>query len=226
MCKLDRIFIERSFWASGYAHPRTNTIGIHQRMFDEQRALTDWATWKEQLPFRLKDVEDLIARGQPIHLPRIVAKAPDREVSSAFFIIVHELAHRIDMDNRLTWSTKSDFTRISWQVMKQHFKSTHLPPSWTVPCFYRCDDNKIPLTSIGNVYQDLKTGGFVSLYASRHPSEDFAETMTYYVMSQQKDLEFELRIGNTKVFDLRSLRTSKLIQAKFDYMRELLAGNG
>ena len=40
MCKLDRIFVERAFWASGYAHPKTNTIGVHQRMFEEQKSLS------------------------------------------------------------------------------------------------------------------------------------------------------------------------------------------
>ncbi len=225
MCKLDRIFIERSFWASGYAHPKTNTIGIHQRMFDEQKALSDWATWKEQLPFRLKEIDDLVTTGQPIHLPRITVNEPGKQVSSVFFIVVHELAHRIDMDGRLTRYRDSQFNKIGWRVLQQRFQSAHLPPSWTVPCFYRCDDDKIPLPNIRNVYQNLLQGGFVSLYASRHPSEDFAETMTYYVMSLQPELEFELRIGKTKVFDLRSLRTSKLIQAKFDYMRELLTGN-
>ncbi|MEM8970567.1 MAG: putative zinc-binding metallopeptidase [Pseudomonadota bacterium] len=225
MCKLDRIFIERSFWASGYAHPRTNTIGLHQRMFNEQKALSDWATWKEQLPFRVKDVAQLITAGQPIHLPRIMVNAPGGQVSSVFFIVVHELAHRIDMDRILTRSRDSQFNKIGWRLTKQYFQSAHLPPSWTVPCFYRCDDRKLALPDIHNVYQSLKQGGFVSLYASRHPSEDFAETMTYYVMSQQPDLEFELHVGNTKVFDLKTLQASKLIQAKFDYMRDLLAGN-
>ena len=195
-------------------------------MFDEQKTLSDWATWKEQLPFRLKDVADLVATGQPIHLPRITVNEPGKVVSSAFFIIVHELAHRIDMDHRLTRSTNSTFNKISWRVAKQRYKGAHLPPSWTVPCFYRCDDKKIPLPNIRNVYQDLEKGGFVSLYASRHPSEDFAETMTYYVLSQQPDLQFELRIGNSKIFDLGSLRSSKLVRQKFDYMRKLLSGDG
>lgn len=225
MCKLDRIFVERSFWASGYAHPRTNTIGIHQRMFEQQKFLSDWATWKEQLPFKLDDVGKHITAGQPIHLPRITVDAPGKPISSVFFIIVHELAHRIDMDRGLSRFPNSKFAKISWRMHKHYIKSAHLPPSWTVPCFYRCDGNKIPLTEIRNVYRDLQKGGFVSLYASRHPSEDFAETMTYYVLALQKDLQFRLSIGNTKLMDLQSMQNSPLIREKFDYMKELIPGS-
>ena len=224
MCGLDRIFIERSFWASGYAHPKTNSIGIHQRMFKKQKSLSHWATWKEQLPFRLEDVGKHIISGQPIHLPRITINAPGKPISSAFFIIVHELAHRIDLERGLSRFPNSRFAKISWRMHKKYIKSAHLPPSWTVPCFYRCNDSKIPLSDIRDVYQNLKRGGFVSLYASRHPSEDFAESLTYYVLSQQRDLELELRAGSTKLLDLQSMLNSKLIRQKFKYMRELMNG--
>lgn len=223
MCGLERIFIERSFWASGYAHPKTNTIGIHQRMFEDQRTLSQWATWKEQLPFRLDDIAKHITTGRSIELPRIIVDAPGKPISSAFFIIVHELAHRIDLEHGLSRFRKSKFAEISWRIHKRYIKSAHLPPSWTVPCFYRCEGDKIPLSDIRTVYKDLQSGGFVSLYASRHPSEDFAETLTYYVLSQQKDLRLELRAGNAKLLDLNSMLKSQLIRRKFDYMKDLLS---
>ena len=224
MCKLDRIFIERSFWASGYAHPRTNTIGIHQRMFEEQKALSKWATWKEGLPFAKEDIAKHIESGRSILLPRIRVNAPDGPISSVFFILAHELAHRIDLERGLSRFPQSRFAEISWRPHKKYIKSAHLPPSWTVPCFYRCDEDKLPLSDVRQIYSDLLRGGFVSLYASRHPSEDFAETLTYYVMTLQKDLEFELRVGHTKVIDLNSLQKNRLIRQKFDYMRSLLSG--
>lgn len=93
-----------------------------------------------------------------------------------------------------------------------------------MPCFYRCDGDKLSMSDIHQVYGNLLQGGFVSLYASRHPSEDFAETLTYYVMTLQKDLEFELQVGPTKVIDLNSLQKNRLVRQKFDYMRDLLSG--
>ena len=224
MCKLDRIFVERSFWASGYAHPKTNTIGIHQRMFKEQKTLARWATWKERLPFDMGDIDKHVRTGQPIQLPRITIDAPNRSISSVFFIVVHELAHRLDMDQGLSRFPHSQFAKISWRVQNRKIMSAHLPPSWTAPCFYRCDNHKIPLADVRSTYQDLQRGGFVSLYASRHPSEDFAETLTYYVLSRQKDLDLKLHAGNMMLMDLRSLSRSNLVRQKFDYMSQLIEG--
>ena len=67
---------------------------------------------------------------------------------------------------------------------------------------------------------------FVSLYATRSPYEDFAETATYYVLAQQPGFNLEVYLGRSKIFDLSSLRRNPLLRKKLDYVETLLRGHG
>ena len=69
MCSLDRVFVEKKFWASGYAHPKMDAIGIHRRFLDEEKSLSEWATWKERLAFATDQISSRLTQGQPIYLP-------------------------------------------------------------------------------------------------------------------------------------------------------------
>lgn len=73
-----------SVWAFSYAHPKTNTIGIHQRMFEEQKSPAKRGTWKGLLPFAQDDIAKRILAGHAISLPRISVNAPDGPMSSVF----------------------------------------------------------------------------------------------------------------------------------------------
>ena len=218
MCSLDRIFVEKSFWASGYAHPRGRAIGIVQKILEERTSLSEWSTWKERLPFELASVP----LQRPKNLPSVIADAPGAAGRAVYFIVAHELAHLIDLANNLSNIDAADYSRFSWRVKGRYITRDGLPNGWAWPCYYLCRRPKIDSVKIGGIYRDLNSSPFASLYATRNPSEDFAETLTYYVMSQRLDLAFRLKLGNKTIRDTNEPVSDKGLQEKLTYMKLLL----
>jgi len=218
MCSLDRIFVEKEFWASGYAHPRGRAVGILQKVLDQGTSLSEWSTWKERLPFAL--TSDLTQ--SPEDLPSIIAGAPGVAGRAAYFIITHELAHLIDLANNVSNIDAADFSRISWRGKGQHVTRDGLPGGWFWPCYYLCRRQKIHSLNIDDIYRDLTSSPFASLYATRNPSEDFAETLTYYVLSRHPDLLFKLKLGDKTVRDISALSSHEGLREKLAYVELLL----
>lgn len=215
MCKLDRIFVEKSFWASGYAHPYANAIGIQSRFLRNAPSLSAWATWKERLAFDMKQLPGLIRQGAPIRLPRIVADAPGRTVTAGEYIVAHELAHRIDID--ASSRPARQFARQFWAHGARAYRLNGMPRDWQRPCFYRCQRPRLSLGEIGTVYDRLSRAPVVSLYAAKHPQEDFAETVVSYMM-WRRGTRFDVMVGDRVVLDLERLWTSAHMSGKRAYM--------
>ena len=222
MCGLKRIFIEKSFWASGYVHPHVNAIGIQQEFLENDTTISEWATWKERLPFAMSRLQQRIIQGLPVSLPRIVAGAPGAAKQASYYIIAHELAHRIDIANSISDIEKGNFARFSWQVRNRHVHSTALPSGWEKPCFYLCNGHKLELSKIAGIYEELIKSPYVSLYATQNPAEDFAETLVFYLMSTLPNFQFELKVGASTVLDIKSIRRSRQLREKLSYVEMLL----
>ena len=224
MCSLDRIFVEKAFWASGYAHPELNAIGIHRRFLDKRTSLSEWATWKERLAFATDQINARLAQGRPINLPVVSANTPDGPVLASYYVVAHELAHRMDLKNGLTRGGSGSFARLSWRGRGRQAKGLTLPGDWRPPCFYRCGGarKRIDLADALTAYRRLMRSSFVSLYATVNPAEDFAETVVYHIMSKRQDLNFELRIGTSKVLDLNANDRSPTLIKKLEYVERLL----
>lgn len=217
MCGLNRIFIEKKFWASGYAHRRTNSIGIQQEILDKKQSLADWLTWKERLSFKIQE-----SKFSPTELPTIYTEAPGVAQRAAYYIIAHELAHLIDMLNGISDIRNGDFTRLSWRIHRRYIHSLTLPPDWIQPCFYLCRNNKIELSKLSEVYRALKKSSYISLYATRNPSEDFAETLTIYLLSQLPGFRYELNHGNQTITRMNAFWQPKRLREKLTYVELLL----
>ena len=224
MCALERIFVEKKFWASGYAHPKFDAIGIHRRILDKQTSLSKWATWKERLAFATDQINTRLAEGKPINLPVVRARSPNGPVLASYYVVAHELAHRMDLKNGLTRGGLGRFARLSWRGRGRHAKGLTLPGDWRSPCFYRCGGTRkrIGLDDALTAYRGLSRSSFVSLYATVNPAEDFAETVVYYIMSKRQDLDFELRIGTSKVLDLTTIDRSPSLTKKLAFVERLL----
>jgi len=226
MCSLDRIFIEKEFWASGYAHPRLSVIGIHERFLEKRVSLSDWATWKERRAFAIDQIDEQIANGSPINLPIVKATSPGRVLPAAFYIVAHELAHRIDLSMGITKAGAGRFAKLSWQGYGQHVRSTTLPDYWRTPCFYMCRKKKIHLANATMVYKDLLGSSFVSLYATSGPTEDFAETVVYAILSRWQGVNLEIKLGRSRVLDLTSIRRNAILRRKLDFVEAILSNPG
>ena len=225
LCALDRIFVEKKFWASGYAHPKLNAIGIHQRFVERQVTLSEWATWKERLAFATDQINARLVQGEPIGLPVVKAGSAAGPVLASYYVVAHELAHRMDLKNGYTRDGSGDFARLGWRGRGRKVRARTLPKTWLAPCFYWCSKTRKPidLANAMNTYRGLLDSSFVSLYATINPAEDFAETVVYYVMSQRRDLSYEVGIGDDKVLDLSSVGRNPTLMRKLEFVKRLLA---
>ncbi|MGI9380228.1 MAG: hypothetical protein ACR2OW_11305 [Methyloligellaceae bacterium] len=217
MCGLNRIFVEKKFWASGYAHRRTNSIGIQQQLLEEKQSLSAWLTWKERLSFQLPNIENT-----DIRLPTIRAEAPGAAGRATYYIVAHELAHLIDLSNGISDIRKGDFSRLSWTVRRRYLRSQTLPSNWERPCFYLCRGNKIKAARAPRVYQALRKSAYVSLYATRNPSEDFADTLTIFLLTQLPGFRYELSLGDQVISRMNSFWQPQQLREKLTYIDLLL----
>lgn len=107
-CSLRRIFIEREFFATGYASlifVKDETegykklpgaiLGYRKSIFEQQPDFTKWLTWKEQKNFAKTSDENF----------EVVLDFPKYEMSQNFDLIqdvtVHEFGHMFDFSNKL-----------------------------------------------------------------------------------------------------------------------------
>ena len=225
LCSLDRIFVEKKFWASGYAHPKLNAIGIHQRFVERPVSLSQWATWKERLAFATDQISSRLVEGEPIGLPVVKAGSAEGPVLASYYVVAHELAHRMDLKNGYTRTGSGSFARLGWNGRGRDVRARTLPQTWHAPCFYWCSETRKPigLANAVNAYRGLLRSSFVSLYATINPAEDFAETVVYYVMSKRRDLSYEIGIGDDKVLDLSSIGRNPTLTRKLEFVERLLA---
>jgi hypothetical protein len=217
MCRLNRIFVEKSFFASGYAHFEANSIGIHQDALDKRPKLGDFATWKERLAYSRPVIEENPEEAHPIVSSRIPLSLP----STAFYIVTHELGHLIDKEIAASAKGAGPFASLSWSEKDNKLLRQTLPLNWKRPCFYLCRISKYATTPPKSAYAALKRSAFVSLAATINPAEDFAETFTFYVMSRLPAFEYLIRAGELTI-DVKRKLTTEILRPKVRYMENLL----
>jgi hypothetical protein len=217
MCRLNRIFVEKSFFASGYAHVKANSIGIHQDALDKRPELGDFATWKERLAYSRPAIEE--NRREP--LPIVSSRLPLSLPGTAYFIVAHELGHLIDKKLGASAKGAGPFASLSWSEKDNKVLPQTLPLNWKRPCFYLCRIPKYAVTRPSSAYVALKRSAFVSLAATINPAEDFAETLTFYVMSKLPAFQYLIRAGGLTI-DIKQKLTTAIMRPKVRYMENLL----
>ena len=171
--------------------------------FALNKKANDWATWKDQSPFRdgTYSIRTTIANDS----------ANDR-IHAYQFILLHELGHilAIGTDIHPSWDTAGPlnsfpFSKLSWKEKGdwyEHNGANQIPKT----VFYATEQNKRSGDEILSIYEALEKTSFVTLYASTNPFDDFAETFATYVHSQlmQNPYRVEILKGNdvVKTFEL------------------------
>lgn len=222
MCGLNRIFVEQSFWASGYAHVKTNAIGVRQDILDKNLSLSNWATWKEQHAYDHSKERDKA----DTDLPTVSAYLPLSASGAAYYVVTHELAHLIDKATGASDMGQKSFAGWSWKRANDVTVPQGLSPDWKRPCFYLCGHKGSTTTRPRNAYDTLRKSRFISLYATRDPAEDFAETLTFFVLSRQPEFQYVIHLGDGSKIDIREKLMSKLMRPKIDYIADLLRRMG
>lgn len=217
-CGLDVIYIENELESLAYAgviqadaqgNVRGSFMGIRRSLIEQNYDATSVFGWKEQKAFGIK--------APPfVHLPegpRVDVTLPI-SLSALHYIIVHEFAHILDFSNSANhficpegvtcdlsdWNPE-EFKKLvpkegSWGALSWESPLAPRPeqkfPLWSKLCFYGCTE-RLGLEDIEAFYHQLHPTNFVSTYAAVSPFEDFAESLTFAVMAEHSDFQYQIQ---------------------------------
>ncbi len=243
-CSVKRIFIEKSFSGTAYAgaiynsqgQPTGAIMGIRQSVLDQNLDLQTWASWKEQLSFG-----GTTNSFDPIdNLPRIETSSASKVSDFLYFVIAHEFGHIFDFANGLNHTTDctapnpqpgtgdcklapGTWGALSWErttkplAQNDFFNRTGL-------CFYNCP-NPLSPQNVSQVYADLSQTNFISTYASTQPWDDFADSLAYYLISQNLNANYLIdtkQNSSPHVFDIMAKLHSDLFAEKYQYIQNFM----
>lgn len=142
----------------------------------------DWATWRENTPFRPSAALHLSVRIAPVD--------HDTRTRAISYIILHELGHLVGVARGCHGSWWGDekpddyaFASMSWTRRDGSLGSKWdgLFPDRGRIRFYAEEKSQLPGDRLPGIYADLAQTDFVSLYAATGIYDDFAETYAMYV---------------------------------------------
>lgn len=243
-CSVKRIFIEKSFPGTAYAgaiynsqgQPTGAVMGIRQSVLDQNLDLQTWASWKEQLSFG--GTTNSFAPAD--NLPRVETSSASNVSEFLYFVIAHEFGHIFDFANGL--NRTSDCTTpnpkpgtgdcalapgtwgaLSWERTTKPLAQNDFS-NRTGLCFYNCT-HPLSAENVSQVYTDLSQTNFISTYATTQPWDDFADSLAYYLISQNLNASYiiDTRQPNTPhVFDVMTKLHSDLFAEKYQYIQRFL----
>jgi hypothetical protein len=193
-----------------------------------KRTANDWATWKENTPFKPQAGYALAAT--------IERAADDNRKNAIQYILLHELGHvlsiganvhpRWDVDAKDVGSTSGfGYFSLSWTVAGDRYASVFDKDFGQRKDVVYYWGAKLAADQMLPTYEALERTNFPTLYAATHPADDFAEAFASYVHAVVMKRPFEIRIlrdGKTiKVFG--SCWSEKRCEEKRKILEELLA---
>jgi hypothetical protein len=165
-----------------------------------QRAANDWATWKENTPFKPDSRFELRAT--------IETPANDDRKHAIQYILLHELGHVLSLGGSFhpDWNLPPakvpvgesyPFFELSWFVDRERSRyASHFdivfPERMDIVYYFGA---RLPGSSMASIYESLEQTNFPTLYAATHPGDDFAESFASYVHTVLMKKPFEIRIS-------------------------------
>ncbi len=240
-CSLTGIFIEKKFDGTAYAgrnmdHNGNPTggafIGIRKSVLDENLNLRTWASWKEQLSFG--GILDSYTLSK--NLPHIATHSNTEVSDFLYFVIAHEFGHNFDFANKLNTMKNCDQAKDEDAECEMSEKSwgaiswiTNIKPKPANDftnikglCFYWCKENALKFTDVPQVYSDLAKTNFISLYATTQPWDDFADSIAYYLVSQNLNTSYTIDTRQENSYDIMAKLHSPLFAEKYQYIENFL----
>jgi hypothetical protein len=163
------------------------------------RKANDWATWKENSPFKP-------AKGLALEAT-IEKPGDDTRANAIQYILLHELGHVLSVgeDALPSWALEPKnvkstrefpFFELSWTIAGDRYASlfdARFPQRKDVVFYFGA---KLDATAMVDTYAALEATNFPTLYAATHPGDDFAESLVNYVHVEMMGKPFEIRIRN------------------------------
>lgn len=165
----------------------------------DARMANAWATWKENTPFTPQPGYALTAEIEPA--------ADDDRKNAIQFILLHELGHVLAIGEMLDppWTVKPAdvgdtsgyaYYALSWAPPngEDHFLPRlrdRFPLRKSVVYYFGAE---LSLAQAAEVYEQLESTSFPSLYAATSPYEDWAEGFATYVHAVMMGKPFRIRV--------------------------------
>jgi hypothetical protein len=181
--------------------------------------MTDWTTYKVNTCFKKSDkhIDIKINTG--------------KKYSSLMGILLHETSHVIDFHNKISFNrlkkvnTKLLFDGI-WYDLKNPIKKYNQLVEDKISFYGIKNGPNIENTKAEIIYTKLMNTPFVSLYGSMNMRDDFAELMTYYILTKKLNQPYEIKIlqNSKNVFTYEPMKNI-LITKRFKDINFLLNNN-
>lgn len=253
-CSLRRIFIERTFWATGYAsqvYQRKEdgsvellpgaVMGVRRSLLQVAPDFANWLSWKEQKNFVENDVEFKVPLKYPVY------STPKIDVSLLQYVIVHEFGHMLDFANKINnvkivdescmdrVETDEDFEREcqvsvapeSWGAFSWQRHRQVLPHKNFPGRDKLCFydcQSYMSSAEMLEFYDGLRQSDFISSYGASNMMDDFAEAWAVRWMIERKDADLLLHADESSIVDTRVLYNSEKFREKREYMENFSKG--
>ncbi len=192
------------------------------------KSANDWCTWKESSPFK----------EGPLKLKCIIEEEKFNDKVGAFrYIFLHEAAHILNLSTDILpyWNvvlkTEEEveaysFLKQSWFLGKKTFlnqKRKYKKISYTP--FYKPKD-AVKNSSMLDYYKELSQSDFPTLYGTKNPWDDFAESYVNYIHTQifKKPFRIEIYEKEKLVYTYKDCWNSKRCKRKKKLIRSYLTG--
>jgi len=152
------------------------------------RTANEWATWKENSPFRSDPHHSVVAE---------IEKAENNNRKNALqYILLHEFGHVLSIGlgqvapfgipvEKLGGIQQFGFSSLSWKIRENHFESifdeNFAQRGWVK--YYSFQKSYLSPRAAPDLYKRLAETNFPTLYAATNPFDDFAESFATYVHS-------------------------------------------
>jgi len=156
------------------------------------------------------------------------------EYSAFFYALLHEGTHGVDYVKNITPYIEDMYVKIHsyfnkplggivsftngvWQQINQPVPKYNFPLRDKITVFGWNGGPKIFMKDMNNVYRALFKTPFVTLYGSKTWTEDLAEFVTYYHLTQKLGCTYKITVkSNDKTIISYSPMTNELVKARFD----------
>jgi len=245
-CHLERVFVEKSFPASAYASPITDSdgkivsaaVGIRQEILDSPQSYPHWLTWKEEVSFG-GSTSTTAPSMNLIHY-QSNDNSPDMAVD---FIMAHEFGHVFDFVNKFNQLLDCKWEKDPNGDMRPVGSCTPAPDSWSAlswagifqplpandyplrkeTCFYFCNGKFLSPNDSAVIFNGLMGSNFVSTYAASNMGDDWAESFAYYIVTKARGVQLQVETQGI-AFDLTGHFHSSYMTTKRTYIENFLQG--
>jgi len=205
--RLAGIYLVHNLGGSGFTEAIANTSGKPVAAYVvldldvlAQRNANAWATWKESSPFRASGDTHLIAT--------IESPDNDNRKNAIQYILLHEFGHVLSVGQHFhpPWAqdpaelnvAEYPFFGLSWRFDKTQKRfvtdfEDGFPLRKQVIYYFGA---RLDADRMADVYTQLETTNFPTLYGATNPYDDFAESVANYVHTVLMHKPFEIRIEN------------------------------